>query len=381
MSKKIKIVADSKIPFLKGVLEPFADIKYPDPSMITAGAVKEADALLVRTRTNCGAPLLDGSSVKFIATATIGFDHIDQAYCIGNNIKWVSAPGCNSSSVMQYIASTLVTIAQEKKLNLRNATIGIVGVGNVGSKVAKMAKLIGMNVLLNDPPRQAKENGAGFISLDELKDKSDIITFHVPLNKSGEYTTYHMADETFFSTLNSGKAVINTSRGAVVETNALKQAISSGLVNYAALDVWEYEPDIDRELLDLVNIATPHIAGYSADGKANGTAWCIRALTEFFGLNISQDWYPSEIPAPSGSRHSEFDCSAKSNDEIIFEAIKASYDVLSDDKTLRNSPETFENQRGSYPVRREFPYFEISLKKPDNFLPETLSRLGFKLTI
>ena len=196
---KIKIIADNKIPFLKGVLEPYADIKYLPPSEINHNSVKQADGLIIRTRTKCDAQLLEGSNVKFIGTATIGYDHIDTKYCESKSIKWISAPGCNSFSVMQYISSVLVVLAKKKILQLNNLTIGIVGVGNVGTKIAKVAKLFGMKVFLNDPPRTRIEGKNDFIELDELIAQSNIITFHVPLIKDGIDKTYHMVDEAFFN--------------------------------------------------------------------------------------------------------------------------------------------------------------------------------------
>lgn len=378
MMKKIKIAADSKIPFLKGALDHAADVTYYDPSEMTHEAVKDKDALIIRTRNHCNHDLLSGTNVKFIATATIGYDHIDTEYCSQNNIKWVNAPGCNSSSVMQYIASSLVTITEKRNLDLTKSTIGIVGVGNVGSKVARLAGALGMNVLLNDPPRAEKEGPDGFVSLDQIIEKSDIITFHVPLIKSGPYKTYHMAGEEFFAKFNGSRTLINSSRGPVVETEALKNAIASGKVNFCVLDVWEKEPNIDIELLKVVNIATPHIAGYSADGKANGTAECVRRVSEFFGLGIDAEWYPSDIPAPEGPAELSFDTSCQGND-ILLKAIKSTYDVMRDDAVLRISPETFERQRGKYPVRREFPYYTVHMENSDPEVRERLEKIGFRL--
>ena len=377
--KKTKIVADNKIPFLKGVLEPFAEVEYLAPGEITKTAVKNADALFVRTRTKCDANLLDGSNVKFIATATIGFDHIDAKYCDARNIKWISAPGCNSSSVMQYIASALLTLAETKNLLLSDLAIGIVGVGNVGSKVAKVAKAFGMKVLLNDPPRARAEGNQGFVDLDELISRSDIITFHVPLNKDGRDKTFHLADESFFGKFNREKIIINTSRGEVVETTALKNAINNKVVKACVLDVWENEPDIDRELLSRVDIATPHIAGYSADGKANGTAVCVRAINSFFNFGIDPKWYPLELPQAESSKLMMIDCADKSEQQIFSEAVFHTYKILDDDGRLRSSVETFEKQRGSYPVRREFPFYSIEWKNCRMEIVNRLAELGFNI--
>jgi erythronate-4-phosphate dehydrogenase len=379
MKNRIKIVVDNKIPMIKGVLEPYAEVFYSNPFDFTKELVKDKDALIIRTRTKCNAGLLEGSSVKFIATATIGYDHIDTKYCESNNIKWMNAPGCNSSSVMQYIASALVTIAKKKKLRFADTTLGVVGVGNVGSKVAKTAKLLGMKVLLNDPPRMRSEGIEGFTKLDDIISESDIITFHVPLIKEGIDKTFHMADDIFFNKLNREKIIFNSSRGPVVETIALKNAIKKRIVTASLLDVWEKEPDIDSELLKLVDIATPHIAGYSADGKANGTAACVQGASEFFDLGIEKNWYPAEIPNPLNSKQITIDCKDINLQQILSEAVLSTYDITNDDKTLRNSIVTFEKQRGSYPVRREFPFYEVKLLNGNTEIEKRISDLGFKL--
>lgn len=379
MGKRIKIIADNKIPLLKGVFESYADIIYLPPLEITNKNVKDADALLIRTRTKCNSKLLNGTSVRFIATATIGYDHIDTSYCESKNIKWINAPGCNSSSVMQYVASALLTIAVRKNLNLSEMTIGIVGVGNVGSKVARLFESLGMKVLLNDPPRERKEGKENFVSLEDLINRSNIITFHVPLIKEGVDKTFHLVDESFFAKLNEKKILFNTSRGEVVESNALKNAIKNKIISTSVIDVWENEPSIDIDLLNMVDIATPHIAGYSADGKANGTAICVRGLSSFFNLGINDDWYPSSVPIPGNPKELIFECKGKLDQEILTEIILSTYDVAKDDDTLRKSVETFEKQRNEYPIRREFPYYQIKLQNGNQKLKKTLNELGFNV--
>ncbi len=379
MGSRIKIICDDKIPFLKGVLEPFAEVQYLPPKEINHENVKSADAMLVRTRTKCNAQLLAGTNVKFIGTATIGYDHIDTKYCEANNIKWINAPGCNSFSVMQYMASALVTLSIKKNLQPDKLTLGIVGVGNVGSKIARLGKILGMNVLLNDPPRARAEGNNNFIELNDLVSSSDIVTFHVPLIKEGIDKTFHLADEKFFDKFRSKKIIINTSRGEVIKTAALKNAIEKNIVSGCIMDVWENEPDIDRELLKKVDIATPHIAGYSADGKANGTAVCVRGISSFFNFGIDADWYPSSIPDPTATREFDFKSNPNQPSACIYEAILHTYNILDDDRTLRNSTETFEKQRGNYPVRREFPYFSINPGSYERTVLENLSELGFKI--
>lgn len=379
MNKKIKIIADDKIPFLKGVLEPFASIEYLNYSQITNEKLKDVDALLIRTRTKCNKELLEGTKVKFIATATIGFDHIDTKYCDEKNIKWLNAPGCNSGSVMQYFASAILSLAHKKNISLKDKTLGIIGVGNVGSKVERFAKTIGMKVLLNDPPRERAEGKDKFVSLDELISKSDIITFHVPLNKEGNDKTFHLADKNFFNKFDEQKIIINTSRGEVIDTSALKEAIEEEKISFLVLDVWENEPNIDIDLLSKTDIATPHIAGYSADGKANGTSICVNALNEFFNLGLEKKWYPKEIPAPNNSSFIEIDCSTKSEQEIIFDVINHTYKIYDDDFRLRNSVQSFEKQRANYPIRREFHYYTLKLKNVYTSLQEIFMNLGFNL--
>ena len=378
MSSQIKIVADNKIPFLKGVFENVAEIEYLNPADINHGVVKDADALIIRTRTNCNAELLENTNVKFIATATIGYDHIDLEYCKQKNIKWINAPGCNSFSVKQYIASALLTIASKKNIHLSEKTIGIVGVGNVGSKVASVAEIFGMKVLLNDPPRERSEGKNNFASIEQIISESDFITFHVPLIKEGIDKTYHMADESFFNKLKKNIILFNTSRGSVVDNTALKNAIYAGKIEAALLDVWEKEPNIDLELLNKVDIATPHIAGYSADGKANGTSVSVRGVSEFFNLGIDKNWYPKEIPSPKNSNEILIDCKDKTEQQIFSEAVLSTYDILNDDKTLRDSVQTFEKQRGNYPIRREFPYYSLELRNCNQEIEKKLSDLDFK---
>ncbi|GHV49857.1 erythronate-4-phosphate dehydrogenase [Bacteroidia bacterium] len=355
--ERLKIVADDKIPYLWGVLEPYADIIYLPGSKITAGDVKDADALFTRTRTKCGAALLQGSNVKLIATATIGFDHIDTAFCEANGIRWVNAPGCNSSSVQQYITTALLTLAKEQDWKLREKTLGIIGVGNVGRKVATAARALGMCVLLNDPPRAEKEGAGRFTPLDELLAQSDIVTCHTPLTKDGPYPTRHLANDSFFEQMKDGAVFINTSRGAVADSEALKRAAGTKLSAFI-LDVWEGEPDIDPVLLKEAYIATPHIAGYSADGKANGTAACIQELVSFFNLGfLSKRWHPEAIPQPPFPKYHYVDCESKGLQELAYHFMTHAYPIWEDSQRLKESPQLFEQLRGGYWIRREPSYY------------------------
>jgi erythronate-4-phosphate dehydrogenase len=373
----LKIITDDKIPFLRGALEPYAEVVYLPGNLITPEAIKGADALLIRTRTKCNASLLERSSVKFIGTATIGFDHIDVQYCNKQNIAWTNAPGCNSSSVQQYVAAALLKIANEFRFSLKDKTIGIVGVGNVGSKVEKFAGILGMRVLLNDPPRAQKEGNGKFVTLETILYDSDIITAHIPLEIVGQDKTYHLFGERFFKKMKKGGWFINSSRGEVSDTPALKQAVGSGKLGGAVIDVWENEPHIDPDLLEKAFIATPHIAGYSTDGKANGTSMVVNSLCRFFDLPV-KNWYPENVPEPDSPGIS-IGCKGKSDEDIIREAVYHTYDIARDDFKLRFSPSDFEIHRGDYPLRREFPSYTVNLKDGTEKVCGMLEKLGFRV--
>lgn len=348
----MKAVVDDKIPYISGAIESIADeVVYLPGRSFTADAVRDADVLVVRTRTRCNRSLLEGSKVRFIATATIGFDHIDTEYCREAGIAWANCPGCNAGGVEQYIQSALILLARRHGRRLSDMTIGVVGVGNVGRRVARMAGEMGMKVMLNDPPRAAREGDGMFSSLEDVAREADVITFHTPLNRSGEYRTLHLADTRFFESLGRRPWILNSSRGEVIETAALKDALDRGLVEDAVIDVWENEPDIDLELLGKVFIGTPHIAGYSADGKANASRMSVENICRFFGID---NHCHIEAPAPS-----EPVIHAANMDDALLQI----YNPMDDCIMLRNAPETFEALRGNYRVRREKEAFEVIIDK------------------
>lgn len=374
-SPSMKIVIDDKIPYIRGAFEKVAEVMYLAGSKTTADAVRNADALVTRTRTRCNEKLLGGSSVKFIATATIGYDHIDTDYCDAAGIRWSNAPGCNSTSVEQYIASALMTLAERNGWNLKDLCVGVVGVGNVGSKVARICEIFGMKVLLNDPPRERKEGPEKFVGLETIKRQADIITLHVPLNMKGADATYHLGDEAFFGSLKRSPVLINSCRGEVVETNAVKRALKNGAISSFVCDCWENEPAIDGELLEMTDIATPHIAGYSKDGKAMGTWMSVQAINAFFGLGLD-DWKPTGVELPSHPLVA-IDGAGLNEQQILAKAILHTYDIRDDDKIFRNKPGDFEQLRGDYPVRREFAAFTIKTKNVEEKILKTLEELGF----
>ena len=340
----MKIVVDDKIPYIREKLASLADeVVYLGGANITAADVRDADALIVRTRTRCDRQLLEGSKVQFVATATIGFDHIDTDYLQRAGIQWTNCPGCNSGSVAQYVETTLLLLQREKGLDLQHATIGIVGCGHVGSKVKAVAERLGMRVLVCDPllaklsPKLGDDRGLNerlFVSLDEIGRRSDVITFHVPLTRQGAHATWHLADEEFFRRLSCVPYIINTSRGEVVDGEALLAALESGRVRDAVLDVWEHEPQIDQRLLQRVFIGTPHIAGYSADGKVNADNMVIDALCRHFQLPHPGIIVPPVV-GPFG------------HDPLAW------YNPLADSEKLKADPSGFEYFRNHYPLRRE----------------------------
>ena len=373
----IRITADEKIPFLEGVLEPFASISYIPGNQIYRNIAMQSDALLVRTRTRCDSELLYGTPVKFVGTATIGFDHIDTDFCKKNNIRWTNAPGCNASSVQQYITAALMKISAESGFSLKGMTLGIVGVGNVGSRVQYMAEALGMRVMLNDPPRERKEGKKGFVDLEYLLSESDIVTLHVPLNLAGMDNTFHLFNKKTFSRIKRGAWLINTSRGEVVDTEDLKDAIAADGLAGIIIDVWEREPEINIPLMHMAFLATPHIAGYSVDGKANGTAMIVNSLCKSFDIPLN-DWYPGNIPLPQEPLIM-IDCNGKTQEEILRKAIFHTYNIVEDDVRLRFDPSRFEKERESYPVRREFSFYTIMLKDGNDDIKKLLSNLGFKI--
>lgn len=330
----MKIVVDDKIPYIREHLQMLAGEVVPIAgAAISTDDVRDADALIVRTRTRCDEALLKGSSVSFIATATIGFDHIDADYLQRAGIAWTSCPGCNAASVAQYVETSLLLLQQQKGLQLHNATIGIVGCGHVGTKVKAVAERLGMRVLVCDPLVAAPN----YVAIDAIEREADVITFHVPLTRDGDYPTYHLADEVFFERLARVPYIINTSRGPVVDGNALLRALQQGRVRDAIIDVWEGEPNINLSLLDRVFIGTPHIAGYSADGKTNADNMVIDALCRHFRLPHPGIIMPPPLPADFHYTGNPLEL----------------YNPQHDSQRLKNNPSQFEALRNNYPLRRE----------------------------
>lgn len=368
------VVVDDKIPYIRKAIEQIADrVLYLPGKEFTKDKIKEADALIIRTRTHCNRELLEGTKVQFIASATMGFDHIDTAYCEQAGITWTNCPGCNASSVGQYDRTVLIRLALAGRISLKDMTVGIVGVGNAGSAVARALEPLGVTLLFNDPPREKRPTGncgerldvsskkyaisleekrhissglpaplfpvAHWSPLEELCERCNVIAFHVPLIYIGEHPTRHLADAAFFNKLKRHPVILNAGRGGIVDELALLKAMNKGLVSEAVIDTWENEPNINRELLRRAFIGTPHIAGYSADGKANATRMSLEALCRFFHLHAKFNIVPPEMTSANYWNQDE--------KELRF------YDPEADCLRLKTHPEQFEFLRGNYPLRRE----------------------------
>ena len=279
-----QVVIDKGIPFLEGVFPPEIEVLHLSPEDITPEAVRYADALFVRTRTRINKELLRGSNIRFVATATIGFDHIDQDYCREAGIHWVSCPGCNAQAVCDYVEEAIAS-SPHRLIASSPITVGIVGYGHVGKLVAQMAERKGYKVLLSDPPL-----GIG-LPLEQLAPLCDIITFHTPLTRGGEYPTYHLCDANILRLCKPGTLIINAARGGIIDEQALLSCLNplpfrEGMGVGTAIDCWENEPNLNQDLLKHVDLASFHIAGYSIQGKMNASEMCLRAFCEFFSLPI-----------------------------------------------------------------------------------------------
>ncbi len=381
----VKIVADENIPYVREAFNSVGKVELVSGRAMTNALLKEADILLVRSITRVDRDLLEGTRVKMAATATIGTDHIDEEYLQRAGITFASAAGSNSNSVAEYITAALLTLAARKGFSLAGKTIGVVGVGNVGSKVAHKCRQLGMNVLKNDPPLQELTGSREFCDLPELIKGSDVVTVHVPLKVKGRWPTFHLVDDLFINKMKPGAFLFNSSRGAVVDGGILKKVLRDKRIAGCVLDVWENEPDIDPELLDRVDLGTPHIAGYSFDGKVNGTEMIYQAACRFLGIPAA--WDPRIMmpapPVPIISVENDADTS-----DILRKIVKGVYDIEADDGRLREilplpaekRPKHFDLLRKNYPVRREFFNTRIEFKEPvGRDLKQTLTGLGFQV--
>ncbi|MBW7908772.1 MAG: 4-phosphoerythronate dehydrogenase [Kiritimatiellae bacterium] len=348
--------------------------------------VRNADLLIARSKVKVNQALLHNSHVSFVATATAGFDHFDTAYLNKHGIAWTSSPGCNANSVAEWVIAALLHLAMQHGVDLQGRTLGIVGVGNVGSRVAALAPALGLRVLLNDPPRERAEPNLDWKSLDTILKESDIVTLHVPLTDGGPCPTRAMVDCRFLANLKPGAIFINASRGEVVDEESLLLSLERHYIGPAALDVFAHEPDVSPQTAARAAIATPHIAGYSYEGRLRGTEMCYQAACRF--LEAEPQWTPPPLP-PDPARVISYTAPRSSPIEALAHIVGAAYSIADDDRALRTglTPDEsarrrhFQQLRAHYPDRHEFPAFTVRLGGESADLARRLSRLGFGIKL
>jgi len=380
LKREMNIVVDENIACAKEVFSEFGDVHLVDGRKITNQQLNNVDALIVRSITNVNSNLLDGTKVKFIGTATIGSDHIDLEYLKKNNITYADAKGCNADSVAEYVFTALLKIAFNENIKLNKKTIGVVGIGNIGTRVVKIAEAFGMKVFRNDPPLGRKGIGKNYVSLDEIL-QADIITLHVPLNKGGQDNTVHLLNKKNLGQIREKTILVNTSRGTVIDNDALYNIILNKKLNNI-LDVWENEPRVNIDLLNITKIGTAHIAGYSLEGKVNGTMMIYSALCNFAGKA------PSWKPALPEVENNEVVLDDIKSDELkLYNLLRTFYDIEGDDMRMRNMIKVKQEERGNYfdrlrkeyPLRREFINYTIRLRENEHYLKKFLETLRFKV--
>ncbi len=376
----MNIVVDENIAYVKEAFSEFGDVHLVDGRKIINQQLNNVDALIVRSITNVNSNLLGGTKVKFVGTATIGSDHIDLEYLKKNNITFADAKGCNADSVTEYVFTALLKIAVDENIELNKKSIGVVGIGNIGSRVVKIAEAFGMKIFKNDPPLERKGIGENYVSLDEIL-QADIITMHVPLNKGGQDNTFHLLNKKNLGQIQEKTILINTSRGAVVDNDALYNIIPDKKLNNI-LDVWENEPGVNIDLLNSTKIGTAHIAGYSLEGKVNGTMMIYNALCNFTGKA------PSWKPVLPEVENKEVVLDDNKSDELkLYNLLRSVYDIEGDDVRMRNMIKVKREERGNYfdrlrkecPLRREFINYTIKLRKEKHHLKKILETLRFKV--
>ena len=386
----MRIVVDNIIPFAEEIFSPLGDIVAVETGQISPRHVRNADALVIRSETRVTAELLEGSRVRFVGSATIGTDHVDRKHLASRKIRFVNAPGSNATAVAEYIFAALLVWARRYGTSLRGKTLGIVGLGNIGSRVALRAEAIGLQVLRNDPPLArslpgGKRAGSSkiFLPLDELMG-ADFLTIHVPLTSGGPDPTFHLFDAARIGRMRRGAFLINTSRGPVVDGTALKDALRSNHLAGACIDVWEGEPEIDVELLESVFLGTPHIAGYSLDGKLNAVLAVARELSSFLGGNPADVRVP-DLP-PSNIASLDFSEREEPAEALAGDAVTMCYDIVRDDNEFREIARVPRDQRRAfflrmrlaYPPRREFRATTVTTSPEQGDLTQALQGLGFR---
>lgn len=374
------IVADENIPLLDAFFAGFGEIRRYPGRAIDAACVRDADLLLVRSVTRVDRQLLEGSKVRFVGTCTIGTDHLDLDYFALAGIHWSSAPGCNARGVVDYVLGSLLTLAELDGVELPKRVYGVVGAGEVGGRLVRVLRGLGWRVLVCDPLRAASEEG-DFVSLDTLLEQCDTISLHTPLQRGGEHPTWHLLGAQQLARLRPGAWLINASRGPVVDNDALRELLLHREDVHAVLDVWEGEPQVDLALADLCTLATPHIAGYSLDGKQRGTAQIYQTFCRSQGLP-EQVQLADLLPSPALARL-DFDASADPA-WALATLCRAVYDPRRDDADFRRSLSedpteqraAFDLLRKQYPVRREIEGLAVRVQGDAPQLVQAINALG-----
>ncbi|MBD2797674.1 4-phosphoerythronate dehydrogenase PdxB [Xenorhabdus sp. 18] len=374
----MKILVDENMPYAEQLFQQLGEVQAIPGRPVPEGVLEHADAFMVRSVTKVNESLLQGSSVKFVGTATAGMDHVDQQWLSQAGIGFSAAPGCNAIAVVEYVFSALMLLAEQDQFQLKDKTVGIVGVGNVGGRLAERLAALGVKTLLCDPPRADRGDEGEFWPLEKLVKEADILTFHTPLNQSGPYQTYHLADAELLSALPDNRILINASRGEVVDNQALLAVLQQGKKLRTVLDVWEPEPNLSLPLLELVDIATPHIAGYTLEGKARGTTQVFEAYCEFLGQPRKTelaDWLPA-------SDFSQITVQGEVTQSVLKRLMHLVYDVRRDDAPLRQVADqvgAFDRLRKNYPERREWSSLTVHCDAEES--AQLLSSIGFNATV
>lgn len=382
----MKILCDRNMPYAAEAFGTLGEVAIKDGREMTAGDVKDVDLLMTRSTTKVNASLLEGSKVRFYGSAVIGTDHIDIPYLKKRGIPWVSAPGCNAESVANYVSAALLWLAGRNSFTLEGKTVGVIGVGNVGRRVCRHLKGLGLNVLACDPPRQRDPqdtDAKDFVTLEKILREADIITCHMPLTREGRDATFHMLDVAAFSRMKPHTILINAARGPVLDTDALIASIDNGTVAHAVIDCWENEPSYRLDLMARADLATPHIAGHAFEGKVNGTIMTYRAACSFLGVPAT---YPFTLPLPPIPNW-QTDAEGRNDEDVLREIVLAVYDIEGDSKHLKAfrsedvapRAKAFDRQRLHYPIRRQYDSTQVEVAHASPALLEKLRRLGFQV--
>ena len=382
----MKIVCASSVLFGREAFSTLGEVVVLPDRAIKKQDLREADALIVRSKTAIDASLLEGTPVGFVGTATAGTDHMDLNYLAHSPLAWSAAPGCNANSVAEYFTAALLALAHRSGLVLENMVVGVVGVGQVGGRVVQKAEAMGMTVLRNDPPLQVATGDTGFVPIEEVLRHADVLTFHVPLTQTGTYPTLGMVNCHFLARAQPGCIFINAARGEIMDTEALLFALDQNIVSHAVLDVWENEPLVSAAMLQKAAIGTPHIAGYSFEGRLNGTVQIYREACHYF--EVEPAWSPKESASPRAP-NIRADARGKSDETVLWEVVRAAYDIEADDRTLRMGlglddaarAAQFDALRRDYPARREFPAVDVILDHVSAELRAKVSALGFRVSV